>query len=73
MDDGTQTPLERAFQLARSGRFAKVSEIKQALTAEGFSVAQLTGRLLSNQLRTAMDEAKARNNADRTKGQTPPT
>ena len=64
MDDGTQTPLERAFELAQSGRFTTVSEIKQALAAEGFSVAQLTGGVLSKQLRTAMDEAKARNETE---------
>ena len=61
MDDGTQTMLERAFQLARSGRFATIVEIKRALTADGFSLAQFTGRTLSRQLRMEIDQARGGN------------
>ena len=58
MDDGTQTTLERAFELARSGRFIKVAEIKRALVAEGFSVDQVTGRTLSRQLQVDIESSK---------------
>lgn len=66
MDDGTQTVLERAFELARSGRFANASDIKRALVAEGYSVAQFTGRTLTKQLRAAIDEARAQDEPGRT-------
>jgi hypothetical protein len=59
MDDGTKTVLERAFELAKSGRYANISDIKRALVGEGFSVAQLTGRTLSRQLSAAISKAKA--------------
>jgi hypothetical protein len=48
--DHTITALERAFQLAQSGDCMSVSEIKKRLSAEGYSVAQITGRVLSKQL-----------------------
>jgi hypothetical protein len=50
MDHGIRT-LERAFQLARSGDCASVSDIKKRLIAEGFSAEQITGRFLSRQLK----------------------
>ena len=58
MDDGTQTTLERAFELARSGRFIRVAEIKRALVAEGFSVDQVTGRTLSRQLQIDIENSR---------------
>jgi hypothetical protein len=54
MYDGTKTPLERAFEMARSGQFQRMVEIRRALAAEGFSVAQMTGGTLTRQLRHAM-------------------
>lgn len=45
------TVLERAFELAKSGKFASVEEIRRALASEGFWVDQLTGRTLRAQLR----------------------
>jgi hypothetical protein len=53
------TTLERAFQLARSGRYASVAEIKKQLSAEGFSPSQVTGRVLSRQLKDLIREAQA--------------
>lgn len=47
-------PLERAFALARTGRYAGKGEIAKALHQEGFSVEdlrQLHGNALSRQLR----------------------
>ena len=45
------TALERAFELARSGECAGVSEVKARLRAEGFGPEQITGPALSRQLR----------------------
>ncbi|KKC34595.1 hypothetical protein WH91_01715 [Devosia psychrophila] len=45
------TPLERAFELAKSGQFTNVADIKRHLGQEGLSSEQVTGRTLMNQLR----------------------
>ncbi len=45
------TPLERAFELARSGDCLDVSAIKSRLIAEGYSINQLVGPSLLRQLR----------------------
>ncbi len=52
------TALERAFQMARSGEYASIAEIKKQLQAEGFSAAQVTGRVLSRQLRELIKVAQ---------------
>jgi hypothetical protein len=52
------TTLERAFQMARSGQYSSVGEIKKQLSVEGFSVAQVTGRVLSRQLRDLITSAR---------------
>jgi hypothetical protein len=60
--DHRPTALERAFEMARSGQYATVAEIKKQLVAEGFSVAQVTGGALSRQLKDlirAAQEARA--------------
>jgi arginine repressor len=57
------TPLERAFQLAKSGNCLSVDEIKKRLRAEGFSVAQVTGRTLSKQLNELIKTANAQRTA----------
>ncbi len=54
-----KTALERAFELARSGKFTTVVAIRQSLKAEGYSDSQLTGSVLSSQLRTLIEESKA--------------
>jgi len=50
MDYGL-TALERAFQLAKAGNCHSVPDIKKQLRAEGFSVAQITGKSLYKQLK----------------------
>jgi hypothetical protein len=45
-----KTTLERAFELARSGRFSTVSKLKLAVAAEGYDRKQLEGQALSRQL-----------------------
>jgi hypothetical protein len=56
--DYRATPLERAFQMARSGKFNSVAEIKKQLSVEGFSVSQVTGRVLSRQLKELIRAAQ---------------
>jgi hypothetical protein len=46
-----KTALERAFELAKSGKFASISEIKSALVAERYSTEKVTGATLNKQLR----------------------
>jgi hypothetical protein len=45
-------PVERAFQLAKSGEHHSVEEIRKALNAEGRSTQAISGPLLLRQLRT---------------------
>lgn len=66
MDPLVQSPprtLERAFQLAKSGRFATVTQVKRQLKKEGFSTmeieAQLGGASLFGQLKRMCLEAVA--------------
>jgi len=44
------TALERAFQLARSGQVATITEIKTSLSREGYSSTQVEGPNLMRQL-----------------------
>jgi hypothetical protein len=44
------TTLERAFQLAKSGRCRSIQEVRLQLSCEGYSPEQITGRALSRQL-----------------------
>jgi len=61
---GTSRPstVERAYELARSGRYATVSEIRLRLRAEAYhdAVAQLEGRAIVADLRRLMVAARAR-------------
>jgi hypothetical protein len=57
-DDGTKSPLQRAFELAQSGEFAMASDIKKALAAEGYNLAPFTGRVLNLQLNAAIQKAR---------------
>lgn len=52
------TALERAFQLARSGRVAGLSEIVTSLNREGYSASQIEGRLLKRQLADLIKAAR---------------
>lgn len=44
------TAVERAFQLAKTGRYASVGSIKLQLKDEGYSSHQIEGRVLHRQL-----------------------
>ena len=50
--------LERAFELARSGKFNTPEEIKRQLKAEGYDDHAITGRSLLMQLRTIIASSK---------------
>jgi hypothetical protein len=53
------TPLERAFELARSGRYANVSEIKAQLDKERIDTNQISGGMLLRQIRVIIASASA--------------
>ena len=57
--DQTLTALERAFQMARSGDYASVEDIKRRLSAEGYSASQVSGPMLAKQLLALIKEARA--------------
>ena len=44
------SPIERAFQLAATGRYSTVSEIKLQLAREGYQQEQVEGRQLAKQI-----------------------
>jgi hypothetical protein len=50
--------LERAFELAKSGRCRNIPELRVALRSEGFSDEQVWGKSLGTQLRTLIEQAK---------------
>ena len=59
-----RTTLERAFELAESGRCKNVTVIRAVLKSEGYGWRQLQGRSLSQQLVQIIQ--KARSQADLT-------
>ena len=52
------TPLERAFELARSGRVPSVGEIRRQLKREGYEQDCLVGRAVTSQLRSIIDATR---------------
>jgi hypothetical protein len=56
-----QTTLERAFQMAQSGRFVSLTDIRAALVNEGYSnvKAQISGASLIAQLGRLLTQAHA--------------
>jgi hypothetical protein len=59
--DSKVSALERAFQLARSGRLATVDDIKKQLKQEGYEVSSAyAGRSLRSQLRDLIKAAHLR-------------
>jgi hypothetical protein len=71
------TILERAFELARTGNNSTVSELREALQAEGFDPKRLQGPSLQKQLRQVCADAKraprGSSNLDRSKTANPYT
>jgi hypothetical protein len=52
--------VERAFEIAKSGKVANTAELRKQLTAEGYAnnAQFLAGRSLSNQLTRMIAEAR---------------
>jgi hypothetical protein len=59
-DDPRATSLERAFELARSGRYASIDEIKRRLKTELYDQYIIEGPSLRSQLRALIAESRAR-------------
>lgn len=55
--DGRISQLERAFELASSGRCASVADIKRKLREEGYMDDQVEGPSLFGQLNSLMKKA----------------
>ena len=56
--DVRKTPLQRAFELARSGKCASVHEIIARLKAEKYEVSQIEGPALKKQLLQLIENSK---------------
>jgi hypothetical protein len=54
------TAVERAFQLARSGKARDTNEIRRVLKAEGYSDQAMVGSSILRQLRDLIERAKAK-------------
>ena len=50
--------LERAFQLAKSGEVAGITEIATSLNREGYSASQIEGPVLKRQLANLIKAAR---------------
>jgi len=57
--DPEKTALERAFELAESGKAASIADVRRKLKSEGYSSDQLTCSVLA-QLRERIQKAKTR-------------
>jgi hypothetical protein len=57
--DPNKTTIERAFELAKSGKFRTPSEVKSALSGEGYRAEQISGPALMRQLREIIRVARA--------------
>jgi hypothetical protein len=57
--DHRMTALERAFQLARSGRVSTIADIVGSLKRSGYSIDQIEGRTLKRQLANLIRAARA--------------
>lgn len=49
--DPNKTALERAFELAKSGRYQTVADVRRAVSSEGYAQQQISGPALARQLR----------------------
>jgi hypothetical protein len=56
--DHRVTALERAFQLARSGKVSGLRELVKMLTGEGYSAHQIEGPALKRQLADLIKAAR---------------
>ena len=66
------TALERAFQLATSGNYTSVADIKKRLIAERYTTEQITGGALSKQLQALIQTALKSRRMEAPKRSAPP-
>jgi len=57
--DKQKLPIERAFELAQSGKYSNVTDIKHQLAHERLAADQITGGSLLRQLREIIKAASA--------------
>lgn len=57
--DANVSPIERAFQLAGTGRFATVAEVRLQLVREGYSQKELEGPQLRKQIMEIIAQARS--------------
>ena len=57
--DTHKTALERAFDIARSGRCISVADLIRRLQDEGYEIPQIEGPHLKKQLARMIEEAKS--------------
>ena len=50
------TPIERAFELAKSGRCRTTADIEKRLKEEGYPARAIVGPYLTKQLRALIDD-----------------
>jgi hypothetical protein len=63
--DQRMTALERAFQLARSGTVAGLTDIITSLKRDGYPASQIEGPLLKRQLADLIKAARGRPDNER--------
>ena len=63
--DARKTPLERAFDMARTGAYRSVEDLKRRLSNEGYDCRQIDGRQLKMQLSALLKAAKSSDPLDR--------
>jgi hypothetical protein len=56
--DPNKTAIERAFELAKSGRLASIDELRRALKSEGYFTYHLTGPSLLAQIRKLIQDSR---------------
>lgn len=56
--DGRRTCIERAFDLAQSGKYDKAADIRETLKREGYNIAQIQGPAMQKQIRNLILSAK---------------
>ena len=64
--DINHTALERAFQIARSGKVTSMQELRALLSKEGYTASQVDGPALGRQLREIIRKSQGDAVADRT-------